>query len=190
MKRRRMFAAVLLLLILVFSSGVQAQDVDLKKHPGYIDLDDIEIPEGAVDITDIDLGPALLALARLGRAEADKDLEEGLAGILSIRVKSFEIGRGEVREIRPIMERIEKKLRDEKWVSLVRIKSRDEMSNISMKFENDKVVGFLLMSLDSDDEVSFVNIFGSNIDINSIKDIGMGVSDSALDSLRMHWDWD
>jgi hypothetical protein len=188
MKTNSLFIASLLLL--AFCMSVKAQDVDTTKHPGYINLEDIEIPESAEEVTDIDLGPALLAFAKMGRDKEGKDLEKGLKGILSIRVKSFDIGYRDVKKIRPIMDKIEKKLERDDWVLLVRTKSRDELANISMKVVDGKVVGFLLMSIDSGSEVSFVNIFGGNIDLESIKDIGMGLSDSALDSLKMNWDWD
>ena len=168
---------------LVLCMSLQAQEVDIKKHPGYIDLEKIKIPDHAEQVTDIDLGPALLALAQLGGEDEDEDLKKGLAGILSIRVKSFEIGYDEVDEIRSIMKKIEKKLKDEDWIQIIRTRSDDESANVSMKIVNGKVVGFVLMSIDPGNEVSFINAFGGNIDLDHIKNIGLGLSGSALDSL-------
>jgi hypothetical protein len=179
MKTMKIFIAFIILFAVCVGAG--AQEKDLAKHPGYIDLKQIRIPDHASEVTDIDLGPALLALARLG-ADEDGDFGKGLAGILSIRVKSYEIGRGDAMEIRPYMDRLEKKLEQEGWKRLIRTKTKDEMTNISMKMEDDKVVGFFLMSIDGD-EASFINVFGGNIDINSIKNIGMGLNHSGLDSL-------
>ncbi|MFH1942993.1 MAG: DUF4252 domain-containing protein [bacterium] len=179
MKTMKIFIAFIILFTVCVSAS--AQEKDLKKHPGYIDLKQIRIPDHTSEVTDIDLGPALLALARLGVNE-DEDFGKGLAGILSIRVKSYEIEYGDAREIRPTMDKLEKKLEQDGWMRLVRTKTREEMTNISMKVVDGKVVGFFLMSINGD-EVSFINVFGGNIDLNSIKNIGMGLSGSALDSL-------
>ncbi len=162
---------------------LNAQDLDLKKHPGYIDLNEIKIPDHAAEVTDIDLGPALLALLRMADDD-DDDFGEGLANLASIRVKSWELEREEsARDLLPLMDKIETKLKDDNWVRLIRTKSDYEFTNISMKFENNKIVGFFLMSID-DDEVSFINIIGGNIDLNSIRNIGAGIKDSQLDSLK------
>ncbi len=180
MKKRNSLGVACMFFVLCVS--LQAQNVDLKKHPGYIDFEKIKIPDHAERVTDIDLGPALLALLQL--ADDDDDLKEGLAGIMSIRVKSFEIDYDEDGEIKVIMEKIEKKLKRENWVSIIRTRSDDESANVSMKIEDSKVVGFLLMSIDPGDEVTFVNVFGGNIDLGHIKNIGLGISGSALDSLE------
>lgn len=172
-----------LCVFLVLCMSLRAQEGDVKKHPGYIDLEKIKIPDHAEEVTDIDLGPALLALAQLGGEDEDEDFSKGLAGILSIRVKSFEIGYDEVDEIRSVMKKIEKKLKEEEWIPIIRSRRDDESTNVSMKIVDGKVVGFLLMSIDPGDEVSFVNVFGGNIDLDHIKNIGLGLSGSALDSL-------
>jgi hypothetical protein len=175
---------VIPVLLIVVSAASIAQQIDIKKHPGYVDLDDIKIPDAAEEITDIDLGPALLALARLGADEDDEDFDKGLSGLLSIRVKSFKVDMEDTDEIRHVMKKIDKKLNDENWTPLIRSRSHDELTNVSMKIEDGKIVGFFLMSMDSDDGVSFVNIIGGNVDLESIKNFGLGISDSALDSLE------
>lgn len=184
MMKGRIFGPSLVLIALL-CMGIYAQEVDIKKHPGYVDLDEIKIPEAAVEITDIDLGPALLALMQLGRDEdEDEDFSKGLSGLLSIRVKSFEIEFDEARRLRRMMEKFDEKLNLDEWTPLIRTKSRDELTNISMKIDKGKIVGFFLMSLDRDEGVSFVNIVGGNVDLESIKNFGLGLSDSALDSLE------
>ena len=184
MMKGRIFGLSLILIIIMYM-GAYAQQVDIKKHPGYVDLDEIKIPEAAVEITDIDLGPALIALMQLGRNDdEDEDFSKGLSGLLSIRVKSFEIEFDEARRLRRMMEKFDEKLNLEDWTPLIRTKSRDELTNISMKIDKGKIVGFFLMSLDRDEGVSFVNIVGGNVDLESIKNFGLGLSDSALDSLE------
>jgi len=171
---------------MTFCGGGFAQKYDIKKHPGYVDLDKIRIPDTVEESTDLDLGPLLLGLMSLGGDE-DEELSEGLAGILSIRVKSYEIGWEEDVDMDDIMrdvKRLDKKLKNDEWVPIIRSKSRDSMTNVSMKMDNGKMVGFFLMSVDPDDGVTFMNIVGGNIDIDKIKDFGLGLNNSTLDSLK------
>ena len=169
----------------LFSTGVVAQDVDITRHPGYIDLEKIRIPENAESVTDIDLGPALLRLAAWAQEEYDVDenLTKSLSGLLSVRVKSFDIGHRETGGMRDLMEKLEKRLQKEKWENLVRVRGEDEIVNISLKMVRNKIVGFFMMSMDEGDQVAFANIVGGNIDLDSIRGLGMGLGEAGLDSL-------
>ena len=171
------------LVFLFLCSTLWAQEIGIKKQPGYVDLSKIEIPGNAGKVTEISLGPALLRLAAGISENSDKTLSKSLSGIFSIQVKSFEVDSKEAKKIRPIMAEIEKKLNRENWESLVRVKEEDELTIISIKHEKNKVVGLLVMSLKPGDEASFVNIVG-NIDLKNIGKLGMGLNNSALDSLQ------
>jgi hypothetical protein len=166
------------------TSAVVAQDIDITRHPGYIDLEEIKVPDNAGQITDIDLGPALLRLALWAEEETGvEDLQKSLSGLLSLRVKSFDIHHDENESIRAVMEKIDKKLKREKWEMLVRVKSEDVITNISLKTKKGKIVGFFLMSMEAGDKVAFANIVGGNIDLESIKNMGLGLKEAGLDSL-------
>lgn len=171
-----------ILLILLFT-GVQvfAQEIDVTKQPGYIDLEKIEIPESASEVTDISLGPAMLKMFQ--SFDEDENVSRKMNGLLSIRVKSFEINEEITQKIDPIINEIQEKLEKEKWEQLVRVKDRDERTIISMKYEKNKPVGLLIMSYKPYDTVTFANIVG-NIDIEEIARMGMGFSNSMLDSLE------
>ena len=172
--------------VLMLGLGVQAQEIDLEKHPGYVDLSKIRIPEHAGQLTDIDFGPALLRIAGMVQiGDEDEDLGKVLSGLLSIRVKSYEVGWEESKRIREVMEKIEEDLTAERWERLVRVKGEENMTNISVKFEDDKIVGFFLMSLESGESVTFANIIGGNIDLNTLGKIGMGLGDLDMGDI---WD--
>ena len=173
----------------LWALGVMAQDVDITRHPGYVDLEEIRIPDKAGKITDIDLGPALLRLAMWAEEETETaGLTKSLSGLLSIRVKSFDIRRDETERIRAVMEKIDKKLKKEKWEMLVRVKGEEEVMNISLKTTKGKIVGFFMMTLEAGEHVAFANIVGGNIDLESIKRMGMGLEDAGLDSLWKSFD--
>ena len=175
MNKKRFLIAPFLLLIICF--GVQAQDVDFTKLPGYVDLEKIKIPDRAGEFTDISIGPALLKIVR---GEDDWDREKSVSGIVSIRVKSFEVGYDEAATIRPIMDEIEEKLKKEDWELLIRVKDDDEAVNVSMKMENDKAVGLLIMGFDPGDDVVFVNIVGRDLSLRNLGNIHLGSKCSAF----------
>ena len=163
--------SIVMMALLLCAGLVTAQEVNLEKHPGYIDLESIRIPSEAITLTDIDLGPALLRLAGMMSEDENDELQKSLASLLSIRVKSFEIDEANIEGVLRAMDRIEKRLADEAWERLVFIRNGEERTNISLRLEDDKIVGFVLMSVD-DEEVTFINVVGGNIDMDTIKEMG------------------
>lgn len=180
MKPRTWTAAALAAL---FAMSGMAQDFDLINHPGYINLDDIDIPENARNVTEVCIGPEILQMVNMF---SDEDIsKEEFGGFLNITVKTFDVDVDIAESIREKMMEIDKKLKREKWSPLVKSRSGDEFTNVSIKYSKDrkKSLGLFIMSLDPNHEASFVNIVG-NIDFNQLKDMDIGIKGSALDSLR------
>jgi hypothetical protein len=178
---RYLFVSVFTLL---FCAVLMAQDPDIKKMPGFVNLEEIEIPGTAGEVTEISLGPPLLRIARTARVNGDDHLSETLEGLFSIQVKSFDVDSFQAIQVRPIMDKIEKQLAKEKWERLVRVKKVHEMTNVSIKYDKGKAVGLMIMSLNPGSEASFVNIVG-NIDLAQLGDLSnFGVDTSPLDSLE------
>jgi hypothetical protein len=170
--------------ILVFCAVLKAQDPDIRKMPGFVNLEEIQIPGNAGEVTEISLGPPLLRIARTAHTNGDEHLSESLEGIFSIQVKSFDVDSFQAIQVRPIMDKIEKQLAKEKWERLVRVKKAHEMTNVSIKYDKGKAVGMLIMSLNPGNEASFVNIVG-NIDLAQLGELSdFGVDTSPLDSLE------
>ncbi len=169
----------------ILFTHIRAQDMDVKKLPGYIDLEQIPIPNNAGRVTNITLGPPLLQIATR-TMNGDDELTETLSGIFSIRVKTFEIDREMTQEIRPKLAAIEEQLNKEDWQKMVEVKDRDDYTIISMKYDKGQAAGLLIMSL-NDDEASFINIVGK-IDIDKIGRLGSEFHIDSLDSLNdRHW---
>ncbi|MBN2415786.1 DUF4252 domain-containing protein [bacterium] len=176
-------AAVLVAAVL----PVSAQDVDVKKLPGYIDLSKITIPVDAEDVTEIDLGPGLLKMMSRFTGDEEDGEESVFSGVFSIRVKSFEAKGDQLAEIKVIMDEIEAKLRKDKWEQLVRVKQENQYTTVSMLLEGERTIGTMIMSIDDDGEVLFANIVG-NFSMEKIAEFGLGLNDSTLKSLREGWD--
>lgn len=183
--RRLLQIGIVMFLLCLFIMPVFAQNGKIKDHPGYIDLDDIKIPDDAEDLTEIDLGQGLLSLMNLfGDDEDAEEADNELSTLFSIRVKSFSLYEdGDIRRMRKIMDKKEKALSKKNWEMLVRTKSRDEISIISTKTVKRKTVGLFIMTLNDEGTVSFVNIVGG-VNLATIAELGVGLSDSTLQVLE------
>jgi len=180
--KRIAFSIGIISLIFV-SSGLFAQDPNITKLPGYINLEKIKIPRSASEITDISIGPGLLNL--ISGTSSDSSMRKGISGIMSIRVKSFEIDDSESGKLLKQLQEIIRKVEKDKWESIVKVKSKDEFTNISVKMHKGKPVGLLIVSYEPGNQVTLVNVCGKGIDLNAIKNIGMNLGgyEDKLDSL-------
>jgi len=176
---------ILSLIFLCIPALVHAQDEDLKKQPGYVDLSAITIPDKAGEVTEIFLGPALLKLAMMAEEGEDEEISAVLSGLHGIQVKTFQVDPSESEEIIPIIDRIEKRLKGEGWERLVLVKEEDERVVVSIKSDEKQIVGLLVMAFDPNDEAAFVNVVGT-IDFKSLEKLDINLDDSVLDSLKTH----
>jgi len=160
--------------------GVQATEVDIESLPGYIDLEDIVIPEAAESVADISLGPELL---RMAFGMQDKTDEDGEQKVFAIRVKSFESEALDMETLEPIIARIEAKLKAENWEQIVRVKEGNERTTVSVKYDEKYVLGLFVMAIEPGDEVAFVNVVG-RFNLSDLKDFDIDLDDAAIDSLR------
>jgi hypothetical protein len=178
--KRIAIAAIALALVI---TALPAQE-DITKNPGYVDLSGIQIPDNAGDVTEVTIGPELFAMLNNFADDSDKKDLPPPGSVFSINVKSFEIDDTQFETVKAEMQKIEKKLQKENWTPIVRVKSGEETTNVSVKFdkESKKTLGFLVMSLE-DGEASFVNLVGS-IPFESLKNLGVHMNEDALDSLK------
>ena len=65
-----------LLMLLAGGTCVRAGDTDLEKMPGYVDLEKIQIPSDAEEVSDIDLGPEILKMALGVSDEENPEISE------------------------------------------------------------------------------------------------------------------
>lgn len=171
-----------LLLTGLILSSVNAQDIDITKHAGYIDLEKIKIPEHASSISEISIGPAMLSMFKSFDDENKKS--ESMSGLLSIRIKSFNLDSSDSKKIEPLIEQIHAQLKRDSWENIIRVKNEDEITTISFKKVGDKPVGFFLVSFSPNDEVTFANIVGE-VDLNKLSKLGMGFNDSTFKNLNI-----
>ena len=172
---KRLFQ-ISIIILAILAGNLSAQSTrDVTKLPGYINLDKIKIPKSAEEVTDISIGPGLLSL--ISRVASDSSEKKSFSGILSIRVKSFEIDSTISGKVLKSIKEIIRKIEKENWETIVKVKDKNEITNISIKVVKGKPVGLLIISYDTDGEVTLANVCGEKIDLSAIKNIGMGFDD-------------
>jgi hypothetical protein len=180
----------LLCLLICIALPLMAQEADLRSHPGYIDLEAIEIPDTAEELVDIAMGPAFIRFAR--RFGADEAMDRHFSGVLSLRIKAFEGAPSDVAKLDPEIRRIEKQMETGGWENLVRVKSEDDLVNVHLKFMDDHIVGLMIIAAEPDDgEVAFVNISGDQLKMSDIGNLGIRSDGcSLLGRIFSDWDWE
>jgi hypothetical protein len=168
-----------LLLLLTLAAGARAEDIDVTRLPGYIDLEDIRIPADASAVRDIDLGPSLLQMAAEAEAGPSSSLSRVLDRLHLIRVVSFAYD-GNDEEIREHVERIGRQLEDEDWDRLIRVRDEDQLMTLSIKYDQKRIAGLMFVGYAPEDEVTFVNIVGS-MDLASLASLAAELSGVELE---------
>lgn len=154
-------------LVALLAGGALAADRDLESMPGYIRLDRIEIPRGASEVTEIDLGPVLLQLAARKDERGDSKLTRMLSQIQSIQLKSFAIDEEQLDRLRPRVREIEEQMDRDGWQRLMYVKEYGGTTNISIKMDEGVIAGLMLIHLQPGDEAAFINVVG-NLDLATL----------------------
>ncbi len=172
MKKYNLIFILFLSIGLVTSSIFADEDKEIKNHPGYVNLDDIEIPGDAEETVEVYVKGPLLKLVAKATEHEDPGLAEILSKLLLIKINTFSIDHELADKLKPKISKIEQDLQKQKWEKVVRVKERDELVNIYMKVDNkERIVGLLVMAIEEDDDAVFVNIVGET-DWEAISKIG------------------
>jgi hypothetical protein len=183
MMRRVICLIVLLSLYGLFLGPAQAQDdKEIKKHPGYVDFEAIEIPGDAEETVEVYVRGPLLKLVAQATNHEDPALSKLLSKLLLIKVNTFSIDSEISPELKQKIATIESSLLKQNWEKVVRVKERDELANVYLKMDNERVIGLVVMAVEEGDEAVFVNIVGE-IDMDSIGKLGRKFDIPKLDSL-------
>ena len=172
MKKMTFLIILFLTTNLSVNSLIAEEDKEIKKHPGYVNFDEIEIPGDAEETVEVYVKGPLLKLIARATEDDDPGLADVLSKLLMIRVNTFSIDRELIDKLKPKINKIENQLKDQKWEKVVRVKDRHDLVNIFIKVDNqDRIVGLVVMAIEDEDEAVFVNIVGET-DWRSIRKIG------------------
>jgi hypothetical protein len=181
---KKLISILTILLIGLLTINVYADDEKaIRKHPGYVNFDDIDIPGDAEETVEVYIKGPLLKLVASVTEHEDPALSKMLARLLMVRVNTFSIDSKLAKELKPKVKNIEKQLQKQNWEKIVRVKERDDLVNIYLKFDKkDRIAGLVVMAIEDDDEAVFVNIvgeldweqiskLGKKFDIDELKDV-------------------
>lgn len=183
MKKKTFLIIIFLTFSLPITALIADADKEIKKHPGYVNFDEIEIPGDAEETVEVYVkGPLLKLIARVTEDD-DPALADVLSKLLMIRVNTFSIDRDLADKLKPKINKIEDRLKDQKWEKVVRVKDRHELVNIFIKLDNqERIVGVVVMAIEDEDEAVFVNIVGET-DWRSLYKIGRKFDIDELEDL-------
>jgi len=170
--KKLLFTLIVFLSFALLTTCLFADDKKIKKHPGYVNFDEIDIPEDAEETVEVYIRGPLLRLIAKATEHEEPGVSEILEKLLLIRVNTFSIDGALADNLKPKISKIEKDLEKQKWEKVVRAKDRHELVNIYIKLDNkDRIVGLVVMAIEDDDEAVFVNIVGET-DWEAIGKIG------------------
>jgi hypothetical protein len=153
------------MMVLAVCAAMPAQDDPaVRSMPGFIDLDLIQIPVDAEEVTEVTLGPQLLKMAMGTEENGDSNLSEALEGIASIRIKAFDVTPEQGEQMRPIVEQFDQQLKADGWQQLVRVKEGKELVVVSMlndPADERRMAGLFIMAFDPSSDAAFINIVGT-----------------------------
>lgn len=162
MKARNLTLTVVLGALL----AVPALAEDVTKLPGYVDLDWISIPSGATEIQDIRLDPLLAGLAA-GGSDTDPALNQALAMVKSIRVKSFSLAGVSEASVAADVKKLQDRLAKGTWQRLIYVKDGEETVTVSTLSHGGKLAGLMVLTYEPGDSATFINVVG-DLDLTTL----------------------
>ncbi|NOZ61136.1 MAG: DUF4252 domain-containing protein [Calditrichaeota bacterium] len=169
-KKSAIFLAIIFISMQI--SVFAGDDEQYKDHPGYVDFSKIDIPGDAEESVEVFLQSPMLKIVAAVTEGDDPALSAMLENLLLIRVNSFKLQATEAAKIVSQINRIEKKLHEQKWEKIVRVKDKTDRANIYLKTDSrNRIAGLVVMAIDNGNEAVFVNIVG-NIDMNQVSKLG------------------
>lgn len=147
--------------------AVPALAEDLSKLAGYVDLDWIRIPDGAAEIQDIVLDPVLAGLAA-GGVDTDPALNQALAMVKSVRVKSFSLADGQDESaVAADVKKLQGMLDKGGWQRLVYVKEGEETVTVSTLHRGNIMAGLMVLTYEPGDSATFINVVG-DLDLTTL----------------------
>ena len=182
------YALTLCLLALVDLAPAFAQDGDLRREPGYLDLEAIETWFDRDAKIEVNVKGALLRLVAEASRYEDPELADLLGKLKAVQVRGYDLSRSEYDTIERRTSALSKDLEGRGWEVVARVREDDEHVYMYLKTLDDVIAGLVVMVVSpQEDETVFVNIVGE-IDPAQIGRIGRTFDIGPLGQDRAHRD--
>ncbi len=194
MKTIRILATGLMMMALfVAPATAQKKNVDITKHPGYVDFRALADLEDEAKI-EVNLREPMLKLAIKFLENEDPELADALSELKLIRVHVYDLNPKLTDKILKFQSDTAKKLNSAGWERIVKIRDGDESVMVYLRPDDDyeMIQGIVVMVISADDEAVFVNVVG-NIKPEDIHRLGKHfdideLGDIDYESLNKHGD--
>jgi hypothetical protein len=141
------------LLLIVTGCGITAP----RSNAGYADLDSLGFADTDSTLS-LSFGPSTLHMAA-GFIDDDPETKELLLNLEGVRVKSYDIVRGQARVAQRIDE-MTAKLRRQGWETVVTVQEHEERTHVLVKMDGPDIAGLTVINLDEHEAV-IVNVMGN-----------------------------
>lgn len=157
--KKFMILAIAMLLVPSLAVSEDGEE-NYSKHPGFVDLSELEGFKKADKSVEIYIKKPLLSLVAAMSSEEDPELQHFIRNLELIRVEQFEIDKKETENVEQIIQKVSRRVLANNWDKLVRVLGQDEHVEIFIKTSDAKIAGLLVMVLEKNKEAVFVNIVG------------------------------
>lgn len=173
---------IIVLVTALMVTGGMAQDKPFQELPGFVDIHNILSEKEGELTTEIEIkNPLLSMVARMSEAK-DDDLANLLSGLELIKVYKFKIDQENIPDIKEKLLNLDVEMKKQQWDQFVKIREKDQFSNIYLQTIDDAINGLTVFTIDGDETI-LINIVG-NIDLTLIGKMGKKFDIPELDTLE------
>ena len=173
-------------LMLAVAGSARAQE-DIRRDPGYVDLDAIEGWFNTEPKIIVNIKGALLNLVAEASRYEDPDLADLLHKLKWVQVRGFDTDWADFEEVQRRTRALAGRLESEGWDTVVHVRDDEEYVNVHVRVDRGHIAGLVVMVVSPDeDETVFVNIVGE-INPEQIGRIGRKFDIDPLDDVMVDY---
>jgi hypothetical protein len=131
-----------------------------EEHPGYFDLDALGILDADDSTVDVNLRGAMLRLVGAAVLNDEPALAGLVNDLVSMRVLVAELAGLDAEATAAAVEAAAERLDQKGWQRVVRVRESSEQVHLYVREVEGEVVGMTLLVIESEDEVTLVNMAG------------------------------
>ena len=119
MRRKTMTAVLLVAALAVTGPAHTMEQEELKKHPGYVDFDEIDIAGDAKEKVEIYVTRPLLKFVAGAACNEDPEFAKLISKLLLVNVNVFSVNKDIAEDFKKKIVDIESSLQSQKWQKVV-----------------------------------------------------------------------
>ena len=170
-----------------------AAAADVRRMPGYVEINRVPEVEEAGSSVEVFLRRPLLKMVSMAVRQEDREFAELLDRLHLIQARIFEDLGSE--DLRPVVQSITDDL-DDGWERVVRIREKDERIDLYLRPDGDDIAGlYVAIQEDEGNEIVLVNIvgdidpaelgrIGAKFNIEPLENLGLGAGLDTLDEIE------